>query len=291
MAAENGYVPTPPAVADYAAAVAFGIERPSEVEGGGRLLLPGFGDGNLYQAAMRYCTEGENWYVPQFDYPQPECVGVENDPELVADAPTEPGLSVHHADFLTDPPTGPFDWVLANPPYSRYSNIPEHKRDQYRDTFDLASGQFPLHVLFLEQSLRLLKPGGNLAFLLPLSVLGAESIEPLRERLRALEVGPIMYLPPESFDETVEVAIFGVRNRVNGAHPLWLEALYGYEVELLLDELGVDDIEAARKNYRDEFKRHHEFVMHAEHRRRRRSGGVSADTQAELGVFAAGRAD
>ncbi|WP_435181223.1 hypothetical protein [Halorussus sp. AFM4] len=63
MPAENGYVPTPAPVADYAAAAAFGTSRPGEIDDG-RMLFPGLGTGNLYDAVRRYCTEGENWYVP-----------------------------------------------------------------------------------------------------------------------------------------------------------------------------------------------------------------------------------
>ncbi|WP_135666550.1 Eco57I restriction-modification methylase domain-containing protein [Halorhabdus rudnickae] len=264
MPVENGFVPTPAPVADYAASVAFGAERPSEVEGGGRLLLPGLGQGNLYDAVRRYCTEGENWKNPEFDYPVPECVGVESDPERLAEfreRHTDAEITLVESDFLLDPPEGRFDWVLANPPYTRYKRIPEPKREEYRDRFDLARGQFPLYAPFFEQALRLLKPGGWLTFILPFSALTTGVTKPLREVIRGNFAGPIMYLPEETFDVQVETILLGLqKKRDDSGDYLWLEELYGYETRPILERLGVEEVEDAANEYYERFKKKRTLV-------------------------------
>jgi len=256
MAVENGYVPTPAPVADLVAASVFGAERPSEVDNP-RLLLPGLGTGNLYAAVRRCCTEGENWYVRQFDYPMPECVGVEIDQDLIDEFETRretSDIEAKQADFLLDPPSGTFDWVLANPPYTRYLNIPGDKRDIYRERFDCAEGTFPLYAPFLEQALRLVKPDGWVTFIIPVTALTIPLTEPLRELLRRRFVGPILYFPEETFDEQVTVCSVTVQKRPKQPSPLWVENVLAYGPRPLLKRLGVDDIEAAADEYMKQLK-------------------------------------
>lgn len=254
MPAENGFVPTPAPVADLAAMEVFGVDRPSGDSGAGRLLLPGLGTGSLYAAVRRYCTSGENWKVPNFEYPVPECVGVENDPERIEEfrdsQPTD-AIQVHEGDFLLDPPQGPFDWVLANPPFSRYMNIPEDRRDTYRDRFETATGQFPLYVPFFEQALRLVKPDGWVTFILPVKALTNQDTERLRELLRRRCVGFIGLLPEQTFDEKVTTVIVSVKKQPHSPSSLWVENILAYGPQPLLERLGVpdEDMEEARADY------------------------------------------
>ncbi|MFW5896410.1 MAG: Eco57I restriction-modification methylase domain-containing protein [archaeon] len=254
MPAANGYVPTPAPVADLLAATVFGAIRPSEVDGGGRILLPGLGTGNLYAGVRRYCTAGENWRVPEFDYPMPECVGVEQSASLIErfrDArPTDDvTITIHHADFLLDPPEGTFDWVLANPPYTRYRNIDEDRREVYRDRFQTATGQFPLYAPFTEQMLDLLKPGGDLTVILPTKVLNTDVTEPLREFLAQYRRGPIVLLPDPTFDRAVTTVAITVRKVRDSHEGWWLENVLPYGPRPLLERLDVDDVDAAAAAY------------------------------------------
>lgn len=255
MPVENGFVPTPAPVADLAAVEVFGVERPSE-DPDERLLLPGLGTGNLYAATRRYCTPGENWRVPNFEYSMPDCVGVENDPERIeefqANRPTD-GIEIHEADFLLDPPEGPFDWVLANPPFCRYRNIPTDRRDAYRERFETADGQFPLYAPFLEQSLRLVKPDGWVTFILPVKALTLRGTEPLRDLLRRRYVGFIGLLPEQTFDEKVTTVILSVMKKPHSPSGLWVESILAYGPQPLLERLDVSegDMEAARSDYMD----------------------------------------
>lgn len=261
MPAENGYVPTPDPVADLTAAVAFGAERPSEKADGGRLLLPGLGTGNLYAGTRRYCTKGKNWYVPEFEYPQPQCVGVEQDPSLIGAFQMRrqsDSIDVRHADFLRNPPTGKFDWVLANPPYCRYQNIPVDKRELYAEEFTVAQGQFPLYAPFIEQSLRLLKAGGWATFILPIKSLTLPSLEPLQEYLNSFYIGCIYYLPAQTFNRKVNTIILSLQKEPSETSDgFWLETAVTYTIKPLLKRLRVDDVEQAADQYYRELKIHH----------------------------------
>lgn len=60
-------------------------------------------------------------------------------------------------------PDAGFDVVLGNPPYVKYQNrddTEEFKR-WYKERFTSAHGNYDVYVLFVEQALRLLRPGGR----------------------------------------------------------------------------------------------------------------------------------
>lgn len=275
MTVTNGYVPTPAAVADYVAAIGFGRLRPSEVTGGGRLLLPGLGTGNLYAGVRRYCTVGENWVTPEFGYDLPECVGVEMDGNRLSefhDGHPDAQVDVVEADFLLDPPEGTFDWAVMNPPYTRYKEIPAEKRERYADRFELATGTYPLQILFVEQALRLLDEGGDLTVILPTSVFSTGETEQFRDLLRTRFVGPITYLPEPTFDVTVETVVLTIRKgrAESYGNSLWVEPLRRYEARQILARLGVADMEAALADYYRDYERVEQMVRNRDQFERRK---------------------
>lgn len=68
-------------------------------------------------------------------------------------------------DFLLVPLSGPFDYVVGNPPYVRQELIPDpliaEYRARYRTVFDRAD----IYIPFIERSLDLLGEGGTLGFI------------------------------------------------------------------------------------------------------------------------------
>lgn len=73
---------------------------------------------------------------------------------------------VQHADFLlfdTDECTA--DVVIGNPPYIRYDDLPDELAARYRKTWPTMRGRGDIYVGFIERSLRLLKPGGQVGFI------------------------------------------------------------------------------------------------------------------------------
>lgn len=103
--------------------------------------------------------------------------GTEVDAKTLEEAVTG-GLSasdlefVELRDFVLDPPPGPFEAIVANPPYIRHHRLSPVLKAKLRSFGKLTIGQAldgraGLHVYFLLRALGLLKPQGRLAFIMP----------------------------------------------------------------------------------------------------------------------------
>ena len=60
---------------------------------------------------------------------------------------------------------GGFDVAIGNPPYVRIQTLPRDEANYYREFYQSAFGSFDIYILFLEQAIKLLKPGGRLGFI------------------------------------------------------------------------------------------------------------------------------
>jgi type I restriction enzyme M protein len=125
-----------------------------------------------------------------------------------------PGVAFHraHMDSLTEPGNkhaktwcrfGYFDYILTNPPFGVTVDTSQAEFSSY-DTAYSAEGDSrskqASEWLFLEQSLRWLKPGGTLAIVLPKSVLTNPSSSYERAALAKLGyLRAVIQLPPETF--------------------------------------------------------------------------------------------
>jgi hypothetical protein len=109
---------------------------------------------------------------------KPNLIGTEIDPNVLAEA-RRSGVSeedlrfVEIRDFVLDPPSGPFDAIVANPPYIRHHRLPLSVKARLRAFSERVLGQ-PLdgragiHIYFLLRALQLLTPEkGRLAFIMP----------------------------------------------------------------------------------------------------------------------------
>lgn len=83
---------------------------------------------------------------------------------------------------------GGFDVVVGNPPYIRVQQLtrsaPLEARLYRRKYTTAVEGSYDLYAVFIEQSLRLLRPGGRLGFILPTKWWQASYGAPLRRLLR-----------------------------------------------------------------------------------------------------------
>lgn len=68
-------------------------------------------------------------------------------------------------DFLLAHLSGDFDYVVGNPPYVRQERIPAPLLQEYRRRYSTIYDRADLYVPFYERGLRLLAPGGRLAFI------------------------------------------------------------------------------------------------------------------------------
>lgn len=125
-----------------------------------------------------------------------------------------PGLAFHrtHMDSLTEPGTkhtkpwcrfGYFDFILTNPPFGVTVETAQAEFSSYDTAFTHEGeprARQASEWLFLEQSLRWLKPGGTLAIVLPKSVLTNPSSAYERAALAKLGyLKAVILLPPETF--------------------------------------------------------------------------------------------
>ena len=74
---------------------------------------------------------------------------------------------VRNEDFLETRPSTRFTHIVGNPPYIRWDAIPAFLRDSYKERFSSFKQRADLYVAFIEHSLELLDPSGQLAFLCP----------------------------------------------------------------------------------------------------------------------------
>lgn len=124
-------------------------------------------------------------------------VGIDLDPTAIATAtrvftptPTLTPPLLLPADFLSSSfSPAPFNLILGNPPYVNIRELAKSTspayRQELRQRFKSARGNFDLYVLFLERSLELLKPGGVCGIIIPNKWSGLDYARPLRELLLA----------------------------------------------------------------------------------------------------------
>ncbi|MDE2179268.1 MAG: Eco57I restriction-modification methylase domain-containing protein [candidate division NC10 bacterium] len=62
---------------------------------------------------------------------------------------------------------GGFDVIIGNPPYVRIQTLARDQVAFFNQHYAVATGNYDIYVLFVEQALKLLKPGGILGFILP----------------------------------------------------------------------------------------------------------------------------
>lgn len=160
-----GRVGTPPGLVRFMVGLA-------EAPKGGRVLEPACADGPFLRAFRE--THGTDYRF----------VGVEIDPSAL-DLPSWAHEVV--ADFLLWEPRETFDLILANPPYGivgEASKYPIHvlqgAKALYKKAFSTWRGKYNLYGAFIEKSVRLLREGGTLVFVVPATWLVLDDFSLLR---------------------------------------------------------------------------------------------------------------
>ena len=132
---------------------------------------PAVGAGAFFRAAKTLATQ-TNKTLTLF--------GTELDKNVLTEA-REYGLEeqdlakVQITDFVLQPPTGPFEAIVANPPYIRHHRLSSTDKELLKNfaknfTGNKLDGRAGLHAYFLLRALQLLAPDGRLAFILPADI-------------------------------------------------------------------------------------------------------------------------
>ena len=173
----------------------FALRRPGSDQ---TLLDPGCGTGAFMDGVLRWCLRNR--------VAAPRLTGIESDPrhfgELEARFGNHDSVRLLNEDFLVGR-TERFDYIIGNPPYVPITGLSEAERVAYRKTYRTAAGRFDLYLLFFEQALKLLKPGGRLVFITPEKFLYVQTAAPLRRLLSELQVEEIDLIGESTFEGLV----------------------------------------------------------------------------------------
>lgn len=187
----KGFFPTPPELVDAMVDKLFAGKPPHSND---CLLDPGCGTGAFIEGVLRWC-DSQGVACPRI-------VGVDSDLSLLTEASERLGsidrVTLLHEDFLLAR-RGQFDFIIGNPPYVAITGLSVSERERYRKLFSTATGRFDLYLLFFEQGLRLLKPGGRLVFVTPEKFLYVETAEALRRQLAETGIEEIELISESSF--------------------------------------------------------------------------------------------
>lgn len=260
---DDGYVVTPRPLAELMARELLDARddavRAIPSIDGSRMLFPGLGTGNLYDAVQRTLADKRLNGEPD------AFVGVETDQERITAfqrSHTDADITIHNEDFLLNPPSGTFDFIIANPPYVHYNHLESSVRDAYTEetSFVTATAQFKLDHLFVEQMLRLLATDGALVILTPKRTLQYRTN--YSRWLRGLltrEDGFRSWLLPEWVfpDHTVQPVMTAVTKSESPGNPsntVHLDYLYQHQYERLATSDVLNPPDGAHQRYRDQYE-------------------------------------
>ena len=191
----KGFVPTPAETVDTMVELLFRGRSPSADD---TVLDPGCGTGLIIDGVIRWCQQRR--------LPLPRITGVESDPRhlptLRAKYVRVHAVSIEHTDFLEGRRTA-YDYIVGNPPYVPITGLSEAEKARYRARYATARGRFDLYLLFFEEALHRLAPGGRLVFITPEKYLYVETAGPLRELLTRRHVEEILFMREDTFGELV----------------------------------------------------------------------------------------
>lgn len=191
----KGFIPTPRETVDTMVDLLFRGRTPAA---NNTILDPGCGTGEFIDGIIRWCQRRH--------LPVPRITGVESDPRhlpaLRAKYDRLPLVSIEHADFLEDS-SKCYDYVIGNPPYVPITGLSEAEKARYRRRYVTAQRRFDLYLLFFEEALSRLVPGGRLVFITPEKYLYVETAGPLRELLARHHVEEILLVSEDTFGKLV----------------------------------------------------------------------------------------
>jgi adenine-specific DNA-methyltransferase len=238
----KGFVPTPVAIVDLMVEKLFRAGPPTP---NATLLDPGCGEGEFIEGVIRWCGAR--------GLPLPQIVGVEADADRARTARRRfagvSNIRILQEDFLRAADVR-FKYVVGNPPYVPITGLGVAERERYRRRYLTAKGRFDLYLLFFEQALQLLQPGGTLVFITPEKFTYVDTARPLRELLLRTRIEELHFLDESTFGDLVTYPLVstitaasparstrvilrsGAKTSVHlGASSSWLPGILGHKPE------------------------------------------------------------
>lgn len=121
------------------------------------------------------------------------------------------------SDFLSEPLTGQFDFIVGNPPYIAYSDLPGEVQEYVKRHFETCrKGKFDYCYAFIEKSYKLLSAGGCLVYIIPSNIFKNVFGDEIR-KLILKDLDLVVDFPNEKVFEKalVSPSIIRVRKGVN----------------------------------------------------------------------------
>ncbi|OQA92108.1 MAG: Modification methylase TaqI [Elusimicrobia bacterium ADurb.Bin231] len=122
-------------------------------------------------------------------------------------------IKLIHSDYLLWESSQKFDLIIGNPPYGIPSlskhytiKIDNVTKDKYKNIYETWYGKYNMYGAFIEKSIKLLKPEGQLIFIIPATFMILDEFKKLRSFLSRNGRVQIIYLGPDVFKPEADVA-------------------------------------------------------------------------------------
>lgn len=125
--------------------------------------------------------------------------------------------NIHNHSFLTANIQGEYDYILGNPPYIAYPDLPKAEQVALRKNFaSCKKGKFDYCYAFIEKSYKTLSAGGKLVYIIPSNIFKNVFASELRTIIKPDVVAVVDYPQEDVFDNVlVSPAIISITKGAN----------------------------------------------------------------------------
>ena len=146
--------------------------------------------------------------------------------------------NIHCGSFLSKEVTGKYDYIIGNPPYIAYPDLPENERKELKSIFSTCKkGKFDYSYAFIEKSFDMLKTGGKLVYIIPSNIFKNVFAEELRKLIKG-DLTTVIDFPQDKVFSGVLVspAIIVVEKSIGSDHLSYTKVLGGKETANLISK-------------------------------------------------------
>lgn len=192
-------------------------------------------------------------------------MGVEINPEIIHYVTTlnnGNNITLIKADYLLWESKAIFDLIIGNPPYgipslsSHYTiKTPPEVKDKYKSLYETWYGKYNVYGAFIEKSVKLLKPKGQLIFITPATFMILDEFKKLRRFLSQNGQTDIIYMGPGIFKPEADVASVVINFCKLDGHGVKLLEYYDSKAQLVKKETGwAGDVVRFKTDYTKTFE-------------------------------------